>query len=222
MKREHLFTAALGFLLLALIILKPAYGWKLRSFLAPPVPAKFSDSGVLALENQKLKAELAELQAVKDQLPKKPEGYVRALVYSRYPLNFKQEFLINVGARENIVQGKAVAFGGVLVGRIRRVFADTSIVETAFDESFQLAVKIGPRGVSALLKGGSSPTLTLIPLTAAVARGDAVYSTAPDLPHGIAVGNAGDVRVSEDGFFNEAAVNFPYDIGEMNAVFVEQ
>ena len=45
----------------------------------------------LMAENESLKAQLAELRVVADELPTSTPDTIHAMVYSDYPLNFKNE-----------------------------------------------------------------------------------------------------------------------------------
>jgi len=221
MKKEFIFISVLALIIIALMVLKPIYGWQLRALLAPP-PINWEIESSARMENEKLKAELAVLQNVKAQLPERPEKSIRAIVYSRYPLNFKNELLVNVGVNENVLKGKAVMFGGMIIGKVSEVFEETALIETAFDDRFQLPVRIGRNGVQALFKGGSLPALELISPTAELQMGDIVYSAAADFPYGVPMGEVKDIRISDDNLFQTAVLDIPYDIGGINTVFIAE
>ena len=209
---------ALAVLIAGLIFFRPMLGWKLRSFLSPTV--FLYDEKSLNQENQKLKAELAELKIIKSQIPDKPALYLRAIVYSRYPMNFKNEFLVNAGRRDGITVGSAVTLNKVLIGKTEKVFDDTALVETIFDGRFQSPVRIGDWGFSALLQGGSLPKAVLIPQKAEIKQGDIIYSASPDFPYGLTVGEVAAIRPSADKLFLEATINFAYDINAIQTVLI--
>ncbi|OGZ52820.1 MAG: hypothetical protein A3B25_01030 [Candidatus Ryanbacteria bacterium RIFCSPLOWO2_01_FULL_48_26] len=221
MKKGFIFLSVLVLLTAFFLALKQGYGFRLREMLAP-LPSMPTAESTLTAENERLKAELAELQNIKSQLPLKPEKGLEAIVYSRYPLNFKSELLVNAGAREKISKGRAVIFGGMLIGKVSEVFEETSLVQTVFDERFQLAVRIGKDGAQALLQGGSFPTLSLISPTETIQPGDIVYSTGVDFPYGLPVAEIKDVRVSDDKLFQISTLDIPYDIGRISAVFIAE
>ncbi len=217
-KKNYWVPFALIVFVLLLIVFEPSYGWKFRNLFARPGVGE-SDSNT-ALQNEALKAEVAMLQSISAQFPTKPAGYVRAMVYSRYPMNFKNEISIDAGRNEGVIVGHAVTFGGVLIGRIEKVFDDTSLVETVFDSRFQAPVRIGTEGADALFNGGALPKATLIPLKSSVAKGDVVYSASPDFPYGLALGEINDTNIQQDQLFREAPVNFVYDINGIKTVLV--
>lgn len=218
--KDTLLLIILITLLVVLILFKPYYGWEVRKFLAPNFYGVQSNAPDLALENESLKAELTKLQNIESQLPTKPAGYIRAVVYSRYPMNFKNELTLNVGKNDGISEGAAVVFGGVLIGRIAKVFDDTSLAETVFDSRFGTAVRIGSAGIDALLRGGALPDVALMPAKSDVKSGDIVYSASPDFPYGLPIAEIGEAKVSSDRLFKEASLNFVYDINAVENVLV--
>ncbi len=219
MKKNYWFPALLIALMAVLVFFEPAYGWRIRSFFARR-NAQESDTSNLRIEKENLQAQLAKLQNIQAELPKKPANFIRAMVYSRYPLNFKNEFLVDIGKNEGVVQGAAVVFGGLLIGKIEEVFDDTALVLSVFDSRFEVPVRVGSAGVDALLEGGSLPRATLIPLKAGIVAGDIVYSASADFPYALPIATIGDMTISADQLFRQAALNFAYDINGIQTVFV--
>lgn len=220
MKRDQWFLALLALVLLLFTALDPEAGLSISRFFRGSAGSGTKELTRLALENAALKAEVVKLEDAKRQLSESSAGYVAALVYSRYPFNLRNEFLITAGKTQSLQGGEAVVFERVLIGKIDRAFEDTSVVQTIFDERWQSSVRIGSQGVEALLLGGTTPKLTLIAKAARVASGDAVYSSASGFPYGLAIGEIKEIRLGEDQLFQEAAVKFPYDLGEIHAISV--
>ncbi len=211
---------ALSFIVLLLIFLRPEAGWSVRSFFMGSPQSEGKDTETLRIENASLKAQIAKLQVVRDQLPQWSADYVRAVVSSRYPFNFKNELLINAGKNQSIFVDEAVIFGKILIGQIQEVFGNTSIVKTIFDNRWQSAVQVGQKGVQALLKGGGDPKLTLIDKKAKVMAGDVVYNVAPGLPYGAPIAEVGRIELSPDNLFQEASLKLQYDLGDIRSVLV--
>ena len=107
--RNLTFFVVVIVILIVFIFFAPAYGWKLHAWLGPHGDATGQDVAALAAQNEVFAAQLAELQVLAAQIPNAPSSTIRAMVYSRYPLNFKNEILINAGANEGVVAGRAVA-----------------------------------------------------------------------------------------------------------------
>ncbi len=221
MKKKNWFLSLYITILLLLIFFAPSYGWRVRQWLGethePPI-----DPNGLASENIVLKAQLAELQVVQSQLPVAPSGTIRAMVYSRYPMNFRNELLVNAGAQSGVTAGKAVFFGTTLIGKVEKVFKDTALVQTVFDGDFKMPVRVGSAGYDALLTGGTEPKAGSIIKTAAVKSGDVIISADPAFPYGAPIGTVRDVAVSADNLFEEATVDFPYDINSIQTVAIEK
>lgn len=219
MKKKNLFLGCCIVFLLILIFFEPSYGWRLRQWLSPQNLIQ-ADPDSTSAENIILKAQLAELKTVQSQLPKTPAEYLRAMVYSRYPMNFKNEILVNIGSSEGIAVGKAVLFGGIFIGKVTSVFQDTALVQTVFDSGFKMPVRIGTSGYDALLVGGAYPHAKSISKKASLKDGDVMITADPNFPYGLPVGVIHDVSISADNLFEEVTVNFTYDINSVQTVLV--
>ncbi len=196
----------------------------MRSFLAPAMVQNKSALN-LALENESLKAELAKLRALKKENSLSPKNFLQASVYSNYPFNLKSELLADKGRKDGVKIGQPVivlsSSEKVIVGKVKEIFENNSIIQTVFDSRSQISVRIGESGVNSLLKGGNNPKLTLIPKDAKIGEGDAVYSVSPDYPFGIAVGLAKNIHLSSDQFFSEADLETAYNPNDFQSVFID-
>ena len=112
-------SCALIVMLAILIFFAPSYGWAIRSWLSPAIgaPAGGKGNGVaasqgddrtLAAENDVLQAQLAQLQTIASEVPTSSSAETRAMVYSRYPMNFRNELLVNAGSGQGVASGSAV------------------------------------------------------------------------------------------------------------------
>lgn len=206
----------------AVIVFIPQWGWRLRAMLSPNV---YENERELTAQNEVLKAQLAKYQVVAAQLPNDLPNYGRAMVFSRYPTNFRNELLIDAGAREGIATGKAVVIqvatsSFVLIGRIQSVSGETAVVQTVFDPAFKMPVRIGSHGYDGLLVGGVYPKIASILKNILVQKGDIVTSADSALPYGLPVAEIGAVSVSSDNLFQEAALDFAYDVNGVQTVLV--
>lgn len=208
--------------LLLIIFLEPAYGWQLHEWLSPVPPASSSDANnpTLTAQNEALEAQLAKLSSISAEIPTVPGGYIRAMVYSRYPLNFKSEILVDAGSNEGVAVGKAVVFQGIMIGSIIQVFPDSSLVQTVFDSNFKMPVRVGVGGYDALFVGGADPKATSIQKSSPVESGDIVYTAAPGFPYGLPVALVNATDTSADDLFLEASLGFAYDINSIQTVLI--
>lgn len=222
-------VGALVVVLLFLIFFVPSYGWTLHTWLSPASGGSAESNGgaaspaadpTLAAQNDALQAQLAVLQVMASQLPTSTPNAVRAMVYSRYPMNFRNELLVNAGSDEGVASGNAVTFQGMLVGQVQKVFENESLVQTIFDNDLKMPVRIGSAGIDGLLQGGADPMVGSIAGTAMIAPGDIVYSAAPDIPYAQPIAEVMATSTSADSLFQQATLSFPYDINNIETVLV--
>lgn len=208
-------------LLLFFIFFMPSIGMHLRGLMGPQGEAP-SNVQQLAAENESLKAQIAEFDTIEGELPTSTPNTIRAMVYSRYPLNFKNEMVVNVGTDDKITVGSAVIFQGNLIGFVKESSPQSSVIQTIFDPNYKLLVRIGSNGYDALLVGGSYPMVESIAKTANISVGDIVYGADPSAPYAIPVGEIANVALASNNLFEEASLSFPYDIGMIQTVEITQ
>jgi cell shape-determining protein MreC len=153
--------------------------------------------------------------------PFKAKGMIVADVYSRYPLNFKSELLVNAGEEDGVKTGGAAVYEGMLVGKVVFVGRANSVVRTVFDPELSLPVRIGKSRADALLLGGVEPRLTMMAKNADVAPGDLVYSASSDLEYGLLVGSMGMPAISGTNVFSEAPLTLSYNLPDIRYISLE-
>jgi rod shape-determining protein MreC len=160
-------------------------------------------------QNQELRNELRQMQAWKEaalQLEQKNAKlldlnnvrldprytYVTGVVMADSGSPFRQSVLLNVGARDGIVDGWATMDGIGLVGRISGVGQNTARVILLTDSNSRLPVTIQPSGQRAILSGDNSirPSLDFIETPELIRPGDRVISSGDGgvFPPGILIG----------------------------------
>ena len=222
MGRKKLLLGITIVVLSILLFWRPDIGWNLRRVLVGSPENGTNGADELRAENVRLKRENALLESLKFLLPEDGARAIPAFVYVQDPLNFKDELLVSAGRSEGIVLGLPVLVSGLLAGEIAEVYETASLVKTIFDSRWKSSVRIGKEGIEALFEGGNLPTLTLISKEAFVAENDVVYSAAPDLPYGLPIGTAKNVRKSRDELFQEADVAVPYVLRDITTVLIRK
>jgi cell shape-determining protein MreC len=224
--RDQWLYAILIALLCLLGLLYPSVGWLGKHILFRS-GTDASEVQQLTLRVQSLEAERATLHTLQDSVvydKGKP-----AFIFSNYPFNAKQEVVVSIGAADGISVGDVALVPtnatdgqptGVLLGKVTRTFDHTSVVQTVFDSKFEMAVRIGDRSVDALLKGGSTPHITLIPRRSMVQKGDIVYSASQSLPYGLALGSIDELAPAKDTALDEATLVLGYDISRLQAIII--
>ncbi|GKY88389.1 rod shape-determining protein MreC [Sinisalibacter aestuarii] len=169
----------------------------------------FQSYARLAEQNQELRRELQQMKAWKEaalQLEQENAklldlnnvrldarlSYVTGVVLTDSGSPFRQSVLLNVGARDGLVDGWAAMDGIGLVGRISGVGDQTARVILLTDSSSRIPVTIQPSGQTALLHGDNTgtPPLEFIENVDEVRPGDRVVSSGDGgvFPAGLLVG----------------------------------
>jgi rod shape-determining protein MreC len=160
-------------------------------------------------QNQDLRRELQQMKAWREaaiqleqenarlldlnQMRLSPElTYVGGEVLADSGSPFRRSVLINVGARDGILDGWATMDGLGLVGRVSGVGERTSRVLLVTDSNSRLPVTIQPSGQQALLMGDNSqtPLLDFIEAREDVSPGDRIVTSGDGglFPPGLLVG----------------------------------
>lgn len=160
-------------------------------------------------QNQELRRELQQMKAWKEaalQLEQKNAKllglnqvrldprftHVTGVVLADSGSPFRQSVLLNVGARDGIVDGWATMDGIGLVGRISGVGDQTSRVILLTDSNSRIPVTIQPSGQKAILSGDNTgaPPMDFIENPERVRPGDRVVSSGDGgvFPAGLLVG----------------------------------
>ncbi|MBI2889106.1 MAG: hypothetical protein HYY10_04245 [Candidatus Liptonbacteria bacterium] len=208
----------IGFLVVIAVLLaalQPGFGFWAREGIqgGTAVPAD-----ELRSENAALKAQLARHEIAQYQLPDFLGKTTLVEVHSRYPFGLKNELLVNAGEKDGVRVGQPALFHGMFVGVVMKVFDHAAIIETIFDVRAKYAVRVGKKSFDALLEGGSEPRLTLIANSAEIESGATIYSAAPSVPYGLAVGTVKEGRAGRSGLFQESTIAIPYSIGEIRVL----
>ncbi len=186
----------------------------------------YQNFSALETENAGLKAELSNYLRFKNATGTPVFGggryeYLSAEVQSDYPFNDYAAIVIGAGAKDGLKPGMPVLEGdGVLIGKVNTVSGSQSEVETIFDPAWRSAVVIGSGRTKALLSGGTTPNLDLIPKNAGVQTGDQVLSIATDLPIDLLVGGISSLSANPSGLWAKATLTLPWEPGNLDKIYV--
>ncbi|MCI2399348.1 rod shape-determining protein MreC [Aliiroseovarius subalbicans] len=161
-------------------------------------------------QNQELRRELQQMKAWKEaalQLEQENAklldlnnvrldarlSFVTGVVLADSGSPFRQSVLLNIGARDGVVDGWAAMDGVGLVGRISGVGKQTSRVILVTDSNSRIPVTIQPSGQNALLAGDNSaaPPVEFLETPDLVRPGDRVITSGDGgvFPAGLLVGH---------------------------------
>ncbi|MBI1218429.1 MAG: rod shape-determining protein MreC [Rhodobacteraceae bacterium] len=192
----------------------PSFSWLMLPVTRVTVMAESFQSYVRIYEqNQELRRELQQMKAWKEaalQLEQKNAKlldlnqvrldpsltHVTGVVLADSGSPFRQSVLLNVGARDGIVDGWAVMDGLGLVGRVSGVGETTSRVILLTDSNSRIPVTIEPSGQHALLQGDNTaiPPIDFVENPDLVRPGDQVVSSGDGgvFPAGLLVGQVAE------------------------------
>lgn len=163
----------------------------------------------LTVQNQELRSELRKMQTWKEAALQLEQENARLLDLNKVRLDprltyitgvvladsgspFRQSVLLNVGARDGIVEGWATVDGIGLVGRISGVGQDTARVILVTDTSSRIPATIQPSGQRAIIAGdnSSAPPIDFLENPDLVRPGDRVISSGDGgvFPAGLLIG----------------------------------
>jgi rod shape-determining protein MreC len=163
----------------------------------------------LAEQNQELRSELRQMQAWKEAALQLEQENARLLDLNNVRLDprltyitgvvladsgspFRQSVLLNVGARDGLVDGWATMDGIGLVGRISGVARNTARVILLTDASSRIPATIQPSGQRAIVAGDNSavPPIDFLENPDLVRPGDRVISSGDGgvFPAGLLIG----------------------------------
>lgn len=163
----------------------------------------------IAEQNQELRRELRKMQSWKEAALQLEQENARLLDLNSVRLDprltfitgvvladsgspFRQSVLLNIGARDGLIDGWATMDGIGLVGRISGVAKNTSRVILLTDASSRIPVTIQPSGQRAIVAGDNSaaPPIVFIENPDLVRPGDRVVSSGDGavFPAGLVIG----------------------------------
>ena len=169
-------------------------------------------------ENESLKLKITTLES---SLPQPHGEYINADVYSRYPFNDREIITINKGRKDGIKEGMTVLTKEeLLLGKVIKLMNSQSEVETIFDPAWRSSVALGPNRVQAVLNGGKTLTLGLIPAEEKIEEGYEVFNISSGYPLYQLIGRISVVRYEAGTLWQNGEIGLPYDVGSITGVLV--
>ena len=188
----------------------PSVSWAMTPVIAVSELAQdFRSYQQLYDQNQELRRELQQMKSWKEAALQLEQENARLLDLNKVRLDakltrvtgvvladsgspFRQSVLINVGARDGILDGWATMDGLGLVGRVSGVGPDSSRVILLTDSSSRIPASIEPSGQSVLIIGDNTltPPIDFIEIPELVRPGDRIVSSGDGgvFPPGLLIG----------------------------------
>ena len=188
----------------------PSFTWAMAPVMAITELARdFQSYQKLNEQNQELRRELQQMKAWKEAALQLEQENARLLDLNKVRLDpnltritgvvladsgspFRQSVLLNVGARDGIIDGWATMDGLGLVGRISGVGPDSSRVILLTDTSSRIPASIEPSGQTVLILGDNTlaPPIDFIENPELIRPGDRIVSSGDGgvFPPGLLIG----------------------------------
>ena len=188
----------------------PSFTWAMTPVMAiTELALNFQSYQSLYEQNQELRRELQQMKSWKEAALQLEQENARLLDLNKVRLDpdltrvtgvvladsgspFRQSVLLNVGARDGILDGWATMDGLGLVGRISGVGAKSSSVILLTDASSRIPATIEPSGQSVLIVGDNTlaPPIDFIENPELVRPGDRIVSSGDGkvFPPGLLIG----------------------------------
>ena len=147
--------------------------------------------------------------------------YFEASLYSRFPFNNRGIVVINKGSIDGVgLDMPVLSQDNIIFGRIKSVKRTQSEVVTIFDSLWKNSVFLGEDSKKAVLIGGASPFIDLIPKDASASSGIAVFNSSEDFPYGLPLGEIGELSLSKEASYLRADLLSPYNLETLGRVRV--
>ncbi len=216
-----------------------AFGYGLRSLtgIFEGVTALKNENRELQKKNLELLAQNAALEQLGNEnkelrrnlelLPKEEKTLIAASVIARDPSGLQNFFTLDKGSDQGVREGMAVVVeAGVLIGRVTKVFSDTSIVTLITNQESVVNVETSKSAVRGVARGehGLNVKLDMVEQGKELAVGDGVVTSGlgGEYPRGLLIGTVSHIGFSDDKLFQQATISSPVRISSLRFVFLMQ
>lgn len=184
----------------------------------------------LAFENARLKSAQEENQGLRRALNFKQASQFNLLptevIYSD-PTGFTQVLAIDKGSNDGLNLNQPVVVApGILVGKIIKLYPNSSEVIIITDPSIVINAEVVDSGAKGLIRGehGLGLSLDLVTQNELIKTGDGVITSglSSDYPRGLYIGEVSGIRSSATELFQKAFVSPAADLRNLQFLFVVQ
>jgi len=188
----------------------------------------------LTEENLKLKFQLSQLASIQREneelrsllalAPVDKYDLESVLIVGRDVNGQREVVYLSKGSKQGIQEGMGVVVGeGVLIGKISKVFANSSQMEFLVSD-MRVNAEIVEAGAKGVVVGRyeTAALMEMIPRTVEVNKGDAIITSGvgKTLPRGLLIGYVAEVKPSSNQLFQEASIEFLVDFQKIRGAWV--
>ena len=184
----------------------------------------------LAFENARLKSAQQENQGLRKALNYKQISNFNLLpveVLNSDPTGFTQVLVIDKGSGQGVdINQPVVVAPGLLVGKITKLYPNSSEVTLITDPSIVINAEVVDSGARGLVRGehGLGLSLDLVTQNELIKTGDEVITSglSDDFPRGLLIGDVSGIRSSATDLFQKAFISSAADLRSLRFLFVIQ
>lgn len=186
----------------------------------------------LQKENQKLLSQLIELKELQKENKELREALGLGLkndleLLEAKIIAFSPErnfFFINKGAKEGVLEGMwVISFQKVLIGRIKKVFQNDSLVELITSPAIKISVYLGEDKLLGIAKGKNAFLLVEnVPKEKELQENDLVLTAnlQKELPANLLVGKVIEIQKSDLAPFQELKIKPLFNLNNLEKIFI--
>ncbi len=189
----------------------------------------------LTEDNLKLKFKLSQLQEVEVEnevlrkelnLMEKSDYRTEAsLIIGRSLSNDREIVYLDKGSKNGLEkEDPVIVAGGVLVGKITKIYPNSSEVELILDKNNKINAEIQEIETKGIVQGefGTSVSINMISQTAKVEKGQTVITSGLGnvFPRGLLIGYVKDISTTMDQLFQKASLELPIQFNNLRMVWV--
>lgn len=226
-KTEHLLLSSLNF------IFKPISDFK---FLLRDIGAGLEEKLLLKEENERLKEELElfktkvlKTEILSRELEDLEKNFGRLKFYEAEPIIaritfrppevFFDSFVLDAGENDGVKKNmKVIAYGEIFIGRIEKVFPNTSLVSLLSKFNYEENVILEKSGSAVIMKGNANHEMVIeLPGSFGVEVGELVYTLTPK-PY--LIGIVEKIEYQEANPLKKIFIKFPFNERNLHTVFL--
>lgn len=179
---------------------------------------------ILRNRNEYLEDENTRLRGLLNMKVKTKQSFKVAKVSFRDSITYHENIYIDLGSNQGIRENMVVLSEKNLIGRVKEVYEENSLVELLTKGDIYTSVLSGKNEVLGVLKGNNSDILTLdnVSVDKELEVGEKLYTSGiSDIyPKGIYIGKIAEIEESKDQLFKEITVKQDFNIFDLNEIII--
>jgi len=173
----------------------------------------------LQLTNEELKS---HLNIAEDSILIPNLKLMKANIIGRDPMNFNGFLYIDKGERDNVYINQPVVIGHRLVGKVKSVSSNMSLVETFEKPGFAISGMDEKTRVYGIVKNNGNLKFNYVKIDDEINIGDTILTSGLSeiFPKGIMLGSVKEIEIADDHLFKEVIIKPFVQINQISYVYL--